>query len=203
MKFIILACLIAIGGFFIFHKQSPKSICPLNNANILTIGDSLANGYGVDENDSFAIQVPKILNKNPIKRGINGETTIGLLARIDRELQVENLAAIIISIGGNDFLKNVDKNTTKRNLDLIVEKAKAKNKCVVLLGVPDGVFNGLVGGVSSIYTDAASKYGVLLESKSMPEILKHSYLKVDQIHPNKEGHSIIAKNIVTLIKNAK
>lgn len=204
MKVLALACLIVIGGFFIFNKHSkPQSLCPLTNANILTLGDSLANGYGVDENDSFAMQTPKILGKNAIKRGINGETTTGLLGRIDRELQVDNIAAIIISIGGNDFLRKIDSSTTRQNLDLIVKKAKAKNKCVVLLGVPDGVLGGLMGGVSSIYDDISSKYNVLLESSSMPSILKSSSLKVDQIHPNKEGHNIIANNLAKLIREAR
>ncbi|WP_181881743.1 GDSL-type esterase/lipase family protein [Helicobacter sp. MIT 14-3879] len=204
MKILLLVIIIIAGGFFFFNqKTSKKSICPLNNTNIITIGDSLANGFGINNEDSFAIQIPKKLNKNATKRGIDGETTSGLLQRIDSELNKNNIAAIIISIGGNDILRNINKEKTKQNLDLIVKKAKEKTSCVVLLGVPDGVLGSIVGNVSPIYNEIANKYNVLLESSSMPKILKSSSLKVDQIHPNKEGHSMIADNIVGLIKRNK
>lgn len=204
MKILLFICLIIIGGFFVFHHKSTKSgICPLNNANIITLGDSLANGFGVDENDSFAMQIPRILGKNAIKSGIDGEISTELLARIDKELQVPNIAAIIISIGGNDFLRKTNSDLTKRNIEAIVKKAKLKSSCVVLLGVPDGILGGLVGGVSSIYKDIADKENILLESNAMPRILKQHALKVDEIHPNSEGHSIIAQNIANLIKTAK
>lgn len=193
-----------LGGFFLLNSNSSKSgICPLDKSNIITLGDSLANGFGVSESDSFAMQIPQMLGKNAIKQGIDGEVSIELLARIDRELQAPNIAAIIISIGGNDFLRKTDSDLVKRNITAIVKKAKAKSSCVVLLGVPDGIFGGLIGGVSSIYKDIAKSENILLESSSMPHILKQHALKVDEIHPNKDGHKIIAESITNLIKSAK
>lgn len=193
-----------LGGFFLLNSNSSKSgICPLDKSNIITLGDSLANGFGVSESDSFAMQIPQMLGKNAIKQGIDGEVSIELLARIDRELQAPNIAAIIISIGGNDFLRKTDSDLVKRNITAIVKKAKAKSSCVVLLGVPDGIFGGLIGGVSSIYKDIAKSENILLESSSMPRILKQHALKVDEIHPNKDGHKIIAESITNLIKSAK
>lgn len=193
-----------LGGFFLLNSNSSKSgICPLDKSNIITLGDSLANGFGVSESDSFAMQIPQMLGKNAIKQGIDGEVSTELLARIDRELQAPNIAAIIISIGGNDFLRKTDSDLVKRNITAIVKKAKAKSSCVVLLGVPDGIFGGLIGGVSSIYKDIAKSENILLESSSMPHILKQHALKVDEIHPNKDGHKIIAESITNLIKSAK
>lgn len=192
-----------MGGFFILRDSTPKGICPLDGTHIITLGDSLANGFGIDENDSFGIKIPQILGKSAIKLGIDGETSGGLLVRIDSELANKNLGAVIISIGGNDFLRKLDKATTERNIRAIVQKAKAKTSCVVLLGVPDGILGGLVGGVSRVYYDISESEGVLLETSAMPQILKQHSLKVDEIHPNKDGHVIIAQNIAELIKKAK
>lgn len=192
-----------LGGFLLLNKTPAKSgICPLDNANIITLGDSLANGFGVDENDSFAMQIPRILGKNAIKRGIDGEISTELLARIDRELQVPSIAAIIISIGGNDFLRKTNNDLIKKNIEIIIKKAKLKSSCIVILGVPDGIFGGLIGGISSIYKDIADSENILLESNAMPRILKQHNLKVDEIHPNKDGHKIITENIINLIKKA-
>ncbi len=203
MKFLVIIGIVALCGFFILRDSTPKGVCPLNGTHIITLGDSLANGFGVDENDSFAIKVPQILGKSAIKLGIDGEISSGLLARIDSELQGKNLGAIIISIGGNDFLRKLDRATTEQNIKAIVQKAKAKSSCVVLLGVPDGILGGLAGGVSRVYYDISESEGVLLESSAMPQILKQHSLKVDEIHPNKDGHAIIAQNIAELIKKAK
>ncbi|MGX3011821.1 GDSL-type esterase/lipase family protein [Helicobacter sp. 23-1044] len=203
MKSLLVICLIILGGFFIFnHNSANRRICPLQGDSIITIGDSLANGYGVSENESFAIQTAQILQKRAIKLGINGETSSELLGRIDGELAGKNPAAIIISIGGNDFLRKFDKSATAQNIRAITQKAKAKTPCVVLLGVPDGLL-GLVGGVSNIYTDIAEGEGVLLETSAMPKILRQSTLKIDEIHPNKDGHTLIAKSLATLINSAK
>ena len=203
MKLFAIICAVALCWFVFFRESAPQGLCPLNGDSIITLGDSLANGFGVSDEDSFAIQIPRILGKNAIKLGIDGEVSAELLARISRELNDKNPAAVIISIGGNDFLRKFDKATTAQNIRAIVQKAKAKTSCVVLLGVPDGILGGLVGGVSSAYYDIAKTEGVLLESEAMPQILKQHSLKVDEIHPNKDGHAIITQNIAELIRKAK
>ncbi len=204
MKYI--ALIIVTISIFIFiktnNKQENKRICQLNNENIVTIGDSLANGYGVNTNDSFAIKTAQMLHKNPIKLGINGETTSQLIQRLDSTLNgIKSISAIIISIGGNDFLRNINSQITESNLDKIVNTAKKYTNCVVLLGIPSNAKEGLLNNVATIYTKIESKYNILLESKSMNQILKNNTLKVDQIHPNAAGHAIIANNIAQLINN--
>lgn len=203
MKLFAILCVVVLCGFFILRDSTPKGLCPLNGDSIITLGDSLANGFGVSENDSFAIQLPKMLGKSAIKSGIDGEVSAELMARIGSELDGKNPAAVVISIGGNDFLRKLDKSATQHNIETIVRKAKAKTSCVVLLGVPDGILGGLVGGVSSVYYDIAKAEGVLLEKDAMPQILKQHSLKVDEIHPNKDGHAIISQNIVGLIRKTK
>lgn len=193
-------------AFYLLHNKTPKvsHICPLNNENIVTLGDSIANGFGVNKKDSFAIQIPQSLGKNPIKLGIDGETTSGLLARIDNELnKINSIAMIIISIGGNDFLRKLPEDSTKRNLDAIISKAKKHTNCIVIISVPSGILGGLTGGISSIYNEVAKKYNILVESRSMPKILKDISLKLDQIHPNKEGHNLITNNVLDLVNKHK
>ena len=202
MKYLVILAVIIVAIIYINQGDTNKHICQLRGDNIITIGDSIANGFGVENNNSFAIKSARLLNKNPIKMGINGETSTGLLTRIDKALSSTNsIAAVFISIGGNDFLRNIDRNITESNLDKIVENTKKYTNCIVLLGIPSSVSGSILGSVSPIYDNIATKYNILVESKSMTEILKNRDLKVDQIHPNEAGHSIIANNIATLIKD--
>lgn len=204
MKYLVIFAIIIMAVIYINKGNTNNHICQLKGENIITIGDSIANGFGVNSNDSFAIKSAKLLNKNPIKMGINGETSAGLLMRIDKTLSsIDNIAAIFISIGGNDFLRNIDRNITESNIDKIVENSKKYTNCIVLLGIPSSVSGSILGNVSPIYNNISKKYNILVESKSMVEILKDRTLKVDQIHPNEAGHNMIATNISTLIKNNK
>lgn len=204
MKYLLVAILFVAALIYLKHPSKSTKICPLNAATIATIGDSLANGFGVAQEDSFAFKTATLLGKTPLKLGINGETSSGLLWRIDAELRgVPSLAAVIISIGGNDFLRGGDKNAAKNNLTRIVQIAKKHTPCVVLLGVPSGVLSSFAGSVDGIYKEVAAAQNTLLEASAMPKILTTAALKLDQIHPNAAGHELIAQNLATLIRQNK
>ena len=198
-KITIVLAIVLVAVFVGTRSNSPKSICDLKGENIITIGDSVANGFGVSLNDSFAFKVANKFGKNAIKLGIDGEVSSELLGRIDKEISsIGSVAAILISIGGNDILRKIPQTTTQSNLNQIVQKAKNYSKCVVILGVPDKP----LGGVAGFYEDIAQNQGIILDT-SMTKILRSSSLKVDQIHPNPQGHDIISENISNLIRKSK
>ena len=185
---------------FVFIKinTNHKPLCSLKEDSIVILGDSLANGYEVEESKTFAFKLSLALNKTPFKMGMDGETTIGLLNTIDSILSsIPNITAIIISIGGNDFLRKIEKSKISSNLESIILKSKKYTNCVVLLGVPSSIYSN---GVDSIYENIAKKHKLILDSISMPSILKNRDLRIDPLHPNENGHNLIAKNILNLIK---
>lgn len=186
---------------FIFYGDS-KGLCPIDKDNIVAIGDSLANGYGMDLHETFVYRVASELNNKEVKLGINGEVTSELLDRMVLELdRIGSISAIIISIGGNDFIRSVNRNIVESNLDKIVKYAKQYSSCIVVLGVPSDVKNVLIGGVDPIYKNVKKANNIILDDTSMPRILKNRDLKLDHIHPNVHGHKIIADNIVDKIKS--
>lgn len=190
--------------FTFYNTNKYTGLCPIDKDNLVTIGDSLANGYGVNLVDSFAYKIANNLNQKEIKLGINGEITSELLSRIDSELtSINNISAIIISIGGNDFIRGIDKNIIKNNLNMIIKKAKNYSSCVVVLGVPSDVKSAIIGGVDAVYKNVIKENNVILDDISMPKILKTYNLKLDAIHPNAAGHQIITDNIIDKIKAYK
>ena len=198
-KIIIVLAIVLVAVFLGTRSNAPKSICDLDGKNIITIGDSVANGFGVNQNDSFAMKVAQNFGKTGVKLGIDGETTSELLERIDRDISaVGDVAAILISIGGNDILRKIPLNLVQNNLNQIIKKAKIYSKCVVILGVPDKP----LGSVAGFYEDIAKEHKIILDT-SMSKILRSGSLKVDQIHPNAQGHEIISENISNLIKKAR
>jgi lysophospholipase L1-like esterase len=89
----------------LFENLSPSS------SDIYFLGDSLTDGC--EWNELFSN--PKIKN-----RGINGDTTEGILNRID-QLAQSKPQKIFIMIGINDLFGNVDKNTILTNYQKIIK----------------------------------------------------------------------------------
>lgn len=82
---------------------------PVQSASktIIALGDSLTLGYGLPDEESYPSQLTARLGKDGYdysvqNAGISGDTTAGLLSRIDWTLEGANPALIILAIGSND-----------------------------------------------------------------------------------------------------
>ena len=199
-KFIIIF-LVVFGVIFLYSKKEKQNTCDLKGQNILVLGDSIANNYGLDVSENFGYKIASALNKKAIIKGVNGLTSAGLLARLNDDFSgISDISAVLISIGGNDILRQISSTQSKQNIEKIANFAKSKSSCVVFLGVPDSALGALSGYGASFYDGIKDLKNVLLEDESMPKILKDRSLLLDRIHPNKQGHELIAKNILSLIR---
>ena len=73
--------------------------------NFVFIGDSLTYGYGVKSTESWVYKISKSLPfRNCINKGINGDTTAGMLDRFFQDVVQNNPNSIFIMGGTNDLL---------------------------------------------------------------------------------------------------
>ncbi|GLC31376.1 GDSL-type esterase/lipase family protein [Clostridium omnivorum] len=92
---------------------------------ILLIGDSLTYGYGVDHDKSWAYLLSKNKSIDIINKGINGDTTAGMLFRAYEDIS-SNLSCFTVIMGGsNDILSDLSYNYVKDNIILIIEEAQS------------------------------------------------------------------------------
>jgi acyl-CoA thioesterase I len=176
---------------------------------ILFFGDSLTAGYGLSTEEAFPALIEKELNKKTnrakvINGGLSGETSAGGLARIDWLLR-QPVHIFVLELGANDGLRGLPLDQTRKNLQAIIDKVKAKNPKVkiVLAGmmVPPNMGKQYTSEFRNIYPDLAKKNNAtlihfLLEGVGGIEKLNQS----DGIHPNVEGHKIVATNITPVIE---
>lgn len=87
---------------------------------VVFLGDSITQGWGDDMGVSFPGM--KVVN-----RGISGDTTRGLLVRLDKDVLALNPSALVLLIGTNDLEEGADPETIAANVKLIIEKLKARN----------------------------------------------------------------------------
>ncbi|MEI0606579.1 GDSL-type esterase/lipase family protein [Brachyspira pulli] len=105
--------------------------------NVVCLGDSTTYGYMITRKKVW----PSILNNkfaeegkdiNIINKGINGDTTSGMIARFERDCLNENADLLILMGGVNDIFmfQNIDK--IKDNIKLIVETSNKNNVDIIL-----------------------------------------------------------------------
>ena len=99
---------------------------------VVFLGDSITQMWGDDLDDSFPGM--KVAN-----RGISGDTTRGVLIRLDKDVLALHPAAVVILIGTNDLEDKADPETIAANLKLIIaalEKANPKMPIILFQVFP-------------------------------------------------------------------
>lgn len=178
---------------------------------IIAIGDSLTAGYGLPIEESYPNQLEDKLLKdnysvNVINSGISGETTAGLLERIDFVLK-QSPNIILITIGGNDALRGLQIETIRDNINKIMNKLtdKLSPKDIFVMRIQAPLNNGLSyrNQFNNIYDEVAEKWGVnVLDFITLELFSNNKYMSEDRIHPNKEGYRfIIDEYIYYSLKN--
>ena len=98
---------------------------------------------------------------------------------------------MIVSIGGNDFLRAQPSSATRANIAAILRSVKESGSRAVLIGVPKLTLGAALGIFSDheLYEELAKEHGVPLLSDAWGDVMKQSRLMSDQIHPNAAGYA--------------
>jgi acyl-CoA thioesterase-1 len=171
---------------------------------IVFFGNSLTAGYGLSPTEAFpALIQNKIdslgLSYKVINAGVSGETTSGGNSRIGWILK-QPLDVFILELGANDGLRGIPISETKKNLQSIIDKVKAKYPAakLVLAGmqIPPNMGQKYTSEFRTIYPDLAKKNSVTLIPFILEGVGGEAKLnQQDGIHPTAEGHRIVAENI--------
>ena len=145
------------------------------------------------------------LNYKVINAGVSGETTSDGYSRIDWILK-QPVDIFVLELGGNDGLRGIPLSVTEKNLQLIIDKVKAKypGTKIILEGIqiPPNMGADYTTKFKEIYPRLASKNKIQL----LPFLLKGvggdpKLNQRDGIHPTVEGHKIVAENVWEVLKN--
>ena len=172
---------------------------------IAALGDSLTQGYGLPEEDGFVPQMQAWLQAQGadvrlINAGVSGDTTAGGLSRVAWTL-TPDVNAMIVALGGNDFLRGIDPATARANLSGILEAAQAQEVPVLLVGIEASGNYGpdYKADFNAIYPELAAEFGTGLYPSFFDGLLaggdmaaaREVYLQGDGIHPNADGVAAI------------
>ena len=176
---------------------------------IVFFGNSLTAGYGLEPTEAFPALIQKKIDslKLPYKvinAGVSGETSAGGNGRIEWILQ-QPVDVFVLELGGNDGLRGIPTAETRRNLQAIIDKVKAKypDAKIVIAGMqmPPNMGHLYTSEFRNIFLDLARKNNIALIPFLLQGVGGEAKLNLeDGIHPTAEGHKILAENVWDMLE---
>lgn len=179
------------------------------SGTIIAVGDSLTAGLGVMEDESWPAIVEKKLQNNGyhwqvINAGISGETSSGVLSRI-KWILARKPQIVILETGGNDGLRGIPLSVVRKNIYNAVQLLQENNVTVILAGMQmvQNLGADYTGEFAEIYPAVANAQGCLLIPFFLREVAGEPALnQADMIHPNGDGHKVIAETVYPFVLQA-
>src|SRR5438552_15496279 len=100
----------------------------------IALGDSLTEGFGASEGNSYPAQLSGRLGVAIINKGKSGDTTAGGLNRLGEIIELQP-RVVLLCLGGNDSLNQEPKKQTFANLAAMIDQLHQAGTFVVLIGI--------------------------------------------------------------------
>ncbi|MCC7252756.1 arylesterase [Hyphomicrobium sp.] len=174
---------------------------------MVAFGDSLTAGYMLKPSEAFPVKLAEALAAKGhaveiANAGVSGDTTAAGLQRFDWAIP-EGTEAVIVELGANDALRGIDPGETRKNLDAILTKLRARNIDVLLAGMmaPKNWGKDYEERFATIYSDLAAKHGALLYPFFLDGVALDAKLNLqDGLHPTAPGVDVIVKGILPQVE---
>lgn len=182
--------------------RSPEGGRP--SATVVFLGTSLTAGLGVDPDQAYPALIQRKADSAGIavtveNRGNSGETSAGALTRLSWILQAPP-ALLVIETGANDGLRGQDPDSTKANIQAIIDRTRARDSstriALVQMEAMPNLGRRYVERFHAIYPELARANRIPL----LPFLLNgvagvDSLNQADGIHPTPRGHQIVATTV--------
>lgn len=171
---------------------------------VLFVGTSLTAGLGLEPDSAYPMLIQRKIDSaglpfEVVNAGVSGETSSGLLDRLDWLLR-GNFSVMLMETGANDGLRGIPASTLRANIETAIDRVKAKRPDARLLLVQMEVLPNLgpryASDFHAVYPTVAKEKGVELLPFLLANVAGHRELNQgDGVHPNYAGERIVADNV--------
>ena len=137
-----------------------------------------------------------------VNAGVSGHTSAQAQERLAALLARHSPALVIVSIGGNDFLRRQSAADTRANVRRICSDALSSGAQVLLVAVPELSLLAAAGRLSdhAMYEEIAGELKIPLHRKGWAGVLATPSLRADTVHANAAGYAQFAAGLVDTLK---
>jgi acyl-CoA thioesterase-1 len=174
---------------------------------LVAFGDSLTAGYRLPANAAFPVVLERALKARGrvvtvANAGVSGDTTTGGLDRLDWSVP-DDTNGVILELGANDMLRGTDPAVTRKALDAMIERLKARGIPVLLAGMKASPNLGpdYAARFDAIYPDLAKRYDLVLYPFFFDGIVGDRQAHLDDgLHPNAKGVETIVAGMLPTVE---
>jgi acyl-CoA thioesterase I len=197
--------LVPVSIFLLFLCAGP--IYGADRPVIVCYGDSITAGYGLAYGESYTDFLQKKLDAagyayKVVNEGTSGATTKDALAGVAFMLRMHP-AIVIVEFGGNDGLRGLPVEQTRRNLDQVLSDIENVHAKIVLAGItlPPDYGQEYIRAFQQIYRDLAARHHVALIPMLYAGLVNvPGTIQADGIHPTAKGSAMIADTVFPVLK---
>ncbi len=177
----------------------PRARLVARGATVLALGDSITQGVGAAPDDSYPAVLAGLTGWKVVNAGVSGDVSAQALQRLPNLLQEHQPALVLLSIGGNDFLRRLPQADTRANIRGMCQQALAAGAQVLLIAIPRPTLGAAVTGALTdhpLYAELADELQLPLQRQGWSEVLSDETLRSDAIHANAQGYAQFARSVV-------
>ncbi len=186
-------------------RTTPRFASLPAGATVLALGDSLTHGSGADSASSYPSRLAQLTGWHVVNAGVPASTSAQARERLPALLAEHTPALVLLSIGGNDFLRQIPEAETRAAIAAMLAEINRAGAQAVLIAVPKPTIAGaLLRSLDDhpLYEALASEQRVPLFAAGWAQVLSDPALKSDQIHANAAGYERFARGLHRFLHEA-
>ncbi|HVZ84322.1 MAG TPA: arylesterase [Terracidiphilus sp.] len=174
---------------------------------LICFGDSITAGYGLSASQAYPAALQRDLDKlgyhyRVDNRGVSGATSKDAVATLNSILS-EHPAVVIVEFGGNDGLRGLPLDQTRRNLDSVVTALQRARIKVLIAGItlPPNYGADYIHQFQQIFSGLAASHHTAIVPMIYKDLVNvPGTIQSDGIHPTAKGSEIIAHTLLPALK---
>jgi acyl-CoA thioesterase-1 len=184
--------------------SSASPTAPDARRTILFLGTSLTAGLGLDPDSAYPQQIQRKIDASRlpyqvVNAGVSGETSAGLLRRLDWVLR-RPADVIVVETGANDGLRGLPVSATRATIGDVLSRIRRErpNARIVLVQIeaPPNLGQEYTSAFHEMFADLAREHDATLIPFLLEGVAGEAALnQADGVHPNNAGERIVANNV--------
>jgi len=196
---------IAVAPLAACGKRAPRYAAIPAGSTALALGDSLTHGTGATAEAAYPARLAALTGWTVVNAGVPGNTSTQARGRLAPLLAEHAPKLVLLSIGGNDFLRQLPEAETRSNIAAMLGEVRAAGAQAVLVAVPrPALMAALMRSLDDhpLYEALAAEHRVPLFASGWAKVLSDPALKADQIHANAAGYERFARELHDFLRAA-